>query len=217
MRRDNSQIRSQNGRKVRDQSLHAPVLLTPVRAGLHSRLVWVSVVLLLGVSATIVYRAAIRNPQSAIHNQAALPLPDKPSIIVLPLVNLSGDPEQEYFSDGLTEVLTGDLSKISSLFVIARNSAFTYKGKAVKVQDVSKEMGVRYVVEGSVQKANQRIRIAVQLIDATTGYHVWSQQYDRPLTDIFTLQDEIVQKIATTLKLQLSLQEQGIIVRVTSQ
>ena len=128
-------------------------------------------------------------------------------------MNLSGDPEQEYFSDGLTEVLTGDLSRISSLFVIARNSAFTYKGKAVKVQDVSKEMGVRYVLEGSVQKADQQVRITVQLIDATTGYHVWSQQYDRPLKDIFALQDEIVQKIVTTLKLQLTLQEQGILVR----
>lgn len=126
---------------------------------------------------------------------------------------MSGDPGQDYFSDGLTEVLTGDLSRISSLFVIARNSAFTYKGKAVKVQDVSKEMGVRYVLEGSVQKAGQRVRINVQLIDATTGYHLWSQQYDRPLQDIFTLQDEIVQKIVTTLKLRLTLQEQGIIVR----
>jgi TolB-like protein/Flp pilus assembly protein TadD len=128
-------------------------------------------------------------------------------------VNLSGDPEQEYFSDGLTEVLTGNLSQISSLFVIARNSAFTYKGKAMKVQDVSKEMGVRYVLEGSVQKANQRVRVNVQLIDATTGYHIWSEQYDGPLTDIFTLQDEIVQKIVTTLKLQLTLEEQGYIIR----
>jgi len=126
---------------------------------------------------------------------------------------MSKDPEQEYFSDGLTETLTGDLSKISSLFVIARNSAFTYKGKAVKVQEVGREMGVRYVLEGSVQKAAQRVRITVQLIDATTGYHLWSEQYDRPLTDIFTLQDEIVQKIVTTLKLQLTLQEQGWIVR----
>jgi TolB-like protein/Tfp pilus assembly protein PilF len=140
-------------------------------------------------------------------------LPDKPSIIVLPLVNLSGDPEQEYFSDGLTEVLTGDLSKISSLFVIARNSAFTYKGKAVKVQDVGREMGVRYVLEGSVQKADQRVRITTQLIEAATGYHLWSEQYDRSLQDIFMLQDEIVQKIVTTLKLQLTLEEQGIIVR----
>jgi adenylate cyclase len=143
----------------------------------------------------------------------ALPLPDKPSIVILPFKNMSSDPEQEYFSDGLTEVLTGDLSKISSLFVIARNSAFAYKGKAVKVQDVGREMGVRYVLEGSVQRADQRVRITTQLIDATTGYHLWSEQYDRPLTDLFALQDEIVQKIVTTLKLQLTLQEQGWVVR----
>src|SRR5713226_6398198 len=139
----------------------------------------------------------------------SLPLPDKPSLIVLPFVNMSEDPKQEYFSDGLTEVLTGDLSKISSLFVIARNTAFTYKGKAANVHDVGREMGVRYVLEGSVQKADQRVRITTQLIDATTGYHLWSEQYDRPLQDLFALQDEIVQKIMTTLKLQLTLQEYG--------
>jgi adenylate cyclase len=143
----------------------------------------------------------------------ALPLPDKPSIIVLPFVNMSQDPGQDYFSDGLTEVLTSDLSKISSLFVIARNSAFTYKSKATKVQDVGREMGVRYVLEGSVLKAEGQVRITAQLIDATTGYHLWSERYDRPLKDIFALQDEIVQKIVTTLKLQLTLQEQGYIVR----
>ena len=126
---------------------------------------------------------------------------------------MSKDPEQDYFSDGITEVLTADLSRISSLFVIARNSAFTYKGKAVNMQDVGKEMGVRYVLEGSVQKAEQQVRITVQLIDTTTGDHLWSQRYDRPLQDIFALQDEIVQKIVTTLKLQLTLQEQGYIVR----
>jgi TolB-like protein/class 3 adenylate cyclase len=144
---------------------------------------------------------------------AALPLPDKPSIVVLPFVNMSKDPEQEYFSDGLTEDLTSDLTRISSLFVIARNSAFTYKGKAVKVQDVGREMGVRYVLEGSVQKADQHVRITAQLIETTTGYHLWSEQYDRPLQDLFALQDEIVQKIVTTLKLQLTLQEQGYVVR----
>src|SRR5262249_47083648 len=127
---------------------------------------------------------------------------------------MSKDPDQEYFSDGLTEVLTGDLSRLSSLFVIARNTAFTLKGKAVKVQDVGREMGVRYVLEGSVQKADQQVRIAVQLIEAATGYHLWSEQYDRPFKDIFALQDEIVQKIETTLKLQLTLvEEQGVIVR----
>jgi adenylate cyclase len=126
---------------------------------------------------------------------------------------MSGDPAQDYFSDGLTEVLTGDLSKISSLFVIARNSAFTYKGKAVKVQDVGREMGVRYVLEGGVLKAEDTVRVTAQLIDATTGYHLWSERYDRPLQNILRLQDEIVQRIVTTLKLQLTLQEQGHIVR----
>jgi TolB-like protein/Flp pilus assembly protein TadD len=177
--------------------------------------------LIVGGLVTVRYfaRPPLSSQDSALRTEAApatLPLPDKPSIVVLPFVNLSKDPEQDYFSDGLTEVLTGDLSKISSLFVIARNSAFTYKGKAVKVQDVGREMGVRYVLEGSVQKADQRVRITTQLIDATTGYHLWSEQYDRPLQDLFALQDEIVQKIVTTLKLQLALQEQGYIVRKTT-
>jgi TolB-like protein/DNA-binding winged helix-turn-helix (wHTH) protein/predicted Zn-dependent protease len=146
--------------------------------------------------------------------QSALPLPDKPSIIVLPFTNLSGDPTQDYFSDGLTEVLTSTLSRIPSLFVIARHSAFTYKGKGVKVQDVSREMGVRYVVEGSVLRTDAHIRIMAQLIDATTGYHLWSERYDRPLKDIFAVQqDEIVQKIVTTLKLQITLEEQGHLIR----
>jgi adenylate cyclase len=145
-----------------------------------------------------------------------LPLPDKPSIVVLPFTNMSGDSEQEYFSDGITEDLTTDLSKLSGLFVIARNSAFTYKGKAVKVQEVSKELGVRYALEGSVRKADSQVRITTQLVDATTGYHLWSERYDRPLQDIFALQDEIVQKIVTTLKLQLALWEQGWQVRKTT-
>ena len=147
---------------------------------------------------------------------AALLLPDKPSIVVLPFVNMSEDPKQDYFSDGLTEVLTSDLSKLSGLFVISRNSAFYYKGKAAKLQDVSKELGVRYVVEGSVQRASDRSRITAQLIDATQDHHLWSERYDRPLTDIFALQDELVQKIVTTLKLQLPLWEQGFLVRKTT-
>jgi adenylate cyclase len=109
----------------------------------------------------------------------ALPLPDKPSIVMVPFVNISDDPSQDYFSDGLTKDLTSDLSRISSLFMIARNSAFTYKGKAVKVQEVSREMGVRYVLEGSVRKADNQVRVTAQLIDATTGGHLWSQRYDR--------------------------------------
>jgi adenylate cyclase len=145
--------------------------------------------------------------------QPALPLPDKPSIVVLPFVNLSQDPEQDYFSNGITEVLTSDLSRISSLFVIARNTAFTYQGKAVNVQDIGKELGVHYVLEGSVQKAHDQVRIVAQLIDTTTGSHIWSERYDRPLKELFALQDEIVQKIVTTLKLQLSLREEGWIMR----
>ncbi len=138
----------------------------------------------------------------------ALPLPDKPSIVVLPFINMSKDPEQEYFSDGITEDLTSDLSKIASLFVIARNSAFTYKGKAVKVQDVSRELGVQYVLEGSVRKADNQVRITAQLIDATQGQHVWSERYDRPLKDAFVLQDDIVQKIVFALKVELTPEEQ---------
>jgi adenylate cyclase len=133
-----------------------------------------------------------------------LPLPAKPSIVVLPFDNLSKDPAQDYFSNGITDVLTSDLSRISSLFVIARNTAFTYQGKPVNIQ---------YVLEGSVQKAGEHIRIVTQLLDTTTGGHLWAQRYDRPLHDLFALQDEIVQKIVTTLKLQLTLEEQGYVVR----
>jgi adenylate cyclase len=150
------------------------------------------------------------SPQAA---PAALPLPAKPSIVVLPFDNMSNDPAQDYFSHGITEVLTSDLSRISSLFVIARNTAFTYKGKAVHIQEVGKDLGVRYVLEGSVQKAGEHIRIVTQLIDTTTGGPLWSQRYDRPLHDLFALQDEIVQKIVTTLKLQLTLEEQGYVAR----
>src|SRR5262249_39783207 len=153
--------------------------------------------------------SSLRTLQSPLRNQEALPLPDKPSIVVLPFVNMSEDPSQEYFSDGITEDITADLSKISSLFVIARNSAFTYKGKAVKVQDVSREMGVRYVLEGSVRKAAGQVRITAQLIDATTGEHLWSERYDRPLADIFALQDEIRQKIVFALKVKLTAEEQA--------
>jgi adenylate cyclase len=148
-------------------------------------------------------------PLSPQATPAALPLPDKPSIIVLPFVNMSNDPEQDYFSDGITEDITSDLSKISSLFVIARNSAFTYKGKAVKVQDISREMGVRYVLEGSVRKADNQVRITTQLIDATTGHHLWAERYDRELKDIFALQDELTRRIVGALQVKLTMSEQG--------
>jgi adenylate cyclase len=122
-------------------------------------------------------------------------LPDDPSIAVLPFANLSGDPEQEYFSDGITEDLTTELSQNPLLFVISRNSAFTYKGKHVNVEDVGRELGVLYVLEGSVRKAEDRVRITAQLIDATTGGHVWSERYDRDLSEIFALQSEISEEI----------------------
>jgi len=123
------------------------------------------------------------------------PLPDKPSIAVLPFANMSADPEQEYFSDGITEDLTTALAGNPRLFVISRNSAFTYKGKAVKIEDVGRDLGVRYVLEGSVRKAGDRVRITAQLVDATTGGHLWSQRYDRDLSDIFALQSEMAEEI----------------------
>jgi adenylate cyclase len=138
----------------------------------------------------------------------SLALPDKPSIAVLPFVNLSSDPEQEYFSDGMTEDLITDLSKLSGLFVSSRYSVFTYKGKAVKVQEVSRELGVRYVLEGSVRKVGDRILITAQLVDATTGGHVWAERYDRPLQDLFALQEEVRRKIVAHLALRLTDEEQ---------
>jgi adenylate cyclase len=134
-------------------------------------------------------------------------LPGKPSIAVLPFVNMSGDPEQEYFSDGMTEDLITELSRLTGLFVIARNSVFTYKGKAVKPDQVSRELGVRYMLEGSVRKANDRLRITAQLIDATTGYHLWASRYDRDLQDIFAVQEEIARRITRALALRLTPEE----------
>ena len=139
----------------------------------------------------------------------ALPLPEEPSIAVLPFANISGDPEQDYFSDGLTEEIITALSKLHNMFVIARNSAFAYKDKPVKVQQVGEELGVRYVLEGSVRKAGDRVRITAQLVDATTGGHVWSERYDRNLEDIFALQDEITMKILTALRVKLTEGEQA--------
>ncbi len=137
----------------------------------------------------------------------AFPLPDKPSIAVLPFTNMSDDPSQDYFADGMTEDITTDLSKISGLFVIARNSSFTYKGKAVKIRQVAEELGVRYVLEGSVRRSGDQVRINAQLIDATTGGHLWAERYDGSLTDVFALQDKITQKIVTALTVSLTAEE----------
>jgi adenylate cyclase len=134
----------------------------------------------------------------------AFPLPDKPSIAVLPFANMSGDPKEEYFCDGITDQIITSLSMIPRLFVIARESMFVYKGKAVKVQKVAEDMGVRYVLEGSVQRSKDSVRILVQLIDAIKGIHLWSERYDRDLKDLFALQDDIATKVMTALQVKLT-------------
>jgi adenylate cyclase len=134
----------------------------------------------------------------------AFPLPEKPSVAVLPFTNMSGDPEQEYIADGITENIITALSKVPDMLVIARNSTFTYKGKPVKVQQIAEELSVQYVLEGSVQKSESRLRITVQLVDAIKGRHVWAERYDRDLKDIFALQDEITMKVIAELQVELT-------------
>jgi len=138
-------------------------------------------------------------------------LPDKPSVAVLAFTNMSGDPEQEYFSDGISEDIITDLSKLSELYVIARNSSFTYKGKPVDVKQVGHELGVRYVLEGSVRKAGNRVRVTGQLIDTANGAHIWAERFDRDLTDIFAVQDELTREIISALKIKLSKSEEALI------
>src|SRR5215469_8756704 len=135
--------------------------------------------------------------------QASLPLPDKPSIAVLPFQNISGDPEQEVFADGMVEDITTALSCIRWFFVIARNSSFAYKGKVVDVKQVGRELGVRYVLEGSVRKGGHRLRITAQLIEAETGNHVWAERYDRDVGDIFAVQDEITERVVAAIEPEL--------------
>lgn len=143
-------------------------------------------------------------------------LPDKPSIAVLPFDNMSSDPEQDYFSDGITEELTTALSKNTLFFVTARNSAFTYKGKPVNVKQVARELGVRYILEGSVRKAGDRVRISAQFIDAVTGNHVWAERFDRPLLDVFAVQDEITREIAGAIGSEFVMAEEDRASRLTA-
>jgi adenylate cyclase len=180
---------------------------------------WQKVALTIGVAllqvggGLVVKKYFDRPPSSSVATasvqKVALPLPDKPSIAVLPFENMTGDPKQEYFADGFTEQIITSLSKIPALFVISRNSTFTYKGKPVKVQQVSEELGVRYVLEGSVQKSSSRIRINVQFIDAISGQHLWAESYDRDLKDIFGLQDEVILKITSAMSVNLTAGEQA--------
>ena len=132
-----------------------------------------------------------------------LALPDKPSIAVLPFENMSGDPEQDYFADGMVEEITTALSRFKSLFVISRNSSFTFKGKAVDIKEVGRSLGVRYVLEGSVRKAAGKVRITGQLIDAVTGAHIWADRFERDLTDIFALQDEVTVAVVSAIQPRL--------------
>ena len=181
----------------------------PARSGYGSLItlgIVILVILGIGTFALKDWYPLISSP--AFWNPPTLPLPDKPSIAVLPFINMSGDPEQGYFSDGITEDIITDLSKISGLFVIARNSSFVYKGRAVNVEHVGQALGVRYVLEGSVRRANDRVRINAQLLDATTGGHVWADRYDGEMQDIFALQDQVTQQIVQALQIKLTQGEQ---------
>ncbi len=168
----------------------------------------VTAILVVGIAALGIWNFSLRSTppteELVSDKKLAFPLPDKPSLAVLPFDNMSGDPNQDYFSDGITESIITELSKLSNLFVIARNSTFTYKGKPVKVQQVAEELGVRYVLEGSVQRSGDRVRITAQLIDAQTGKHLWAENYDRKFGDIFALQDDINDHVAMALQVKLT-------------
>jgi adenylate cyclase len=161
-----------------------------------------------GVIGWNIYLQRSKKVAPAAVDKMAFPLPDKPSIAVLPFDNLSGDPKQDFFSDGLTEQIISSLSKVPRLFVIARTSTSVYKGKPVKIQQVAEDLGVKYVLEGSAQKSDERIRITAQLIDAITGRHIWSESYDRTLKEIFELQDEITLEIVRAMRVKLTEGEQ---------
>jgi len=167
----------------------------------------IAVIVIAGLVALyqFVLRPSPSKTEVASKEKMAFPLPDVPSIAVLPFVNMSEDPKQEFLCDGMTEAIITALSKVPGMFVVARNSTFTYKGKPVKVKQVSEELGVRYVLEGSLQRSGDRLRITTQLIDALTGNHLWAERYDRDLKDIFALQDEITIKILNGVQVKLTM------------
>jgi adenylate cyclase len=177
----------------------------------------VAVVLVLGGIAATIWNLYLRpappSEEIASKPKMAIPMSEQPSIAVLPFKNLSGDQEQEYFSDGITNDIITDLSKFSELLVIASNSVFVYKGKPVKAQKVNQELGARYILEGSVQRASEKVRVNAQLIDATSGHHIWAERYDRDLKDLFAVQDEIVQTIVATLAVKIDAEERARVMR----
>ena len=170
----------------------------------------VAAVILIGLAGWYLYFEQSKRVEPASVKQMVYPLPDKPSIAVLPFTNLSSEKEQEYLCDGLAEGIIDGLAKSDRLFVIARNSSFTYKGKPTKIKQVAEDLGVRYVLEGSIQKAGDRVRITAQLIDALSGHHLFSERYDRQLKDILTLQDEITMKVLTAVQVKLTVGEGAI-------
>jgi len=171
---------------------------------------WAALVLIIVAGALAIWNFYFLPPfEPASVERMAHSLPDQPSIAVLPFDNMSGDPEQDYLADGISENIISALSRIPRLFVIARNSTFTYKGKPVKVQQVSEELGVRYVLEGSVQRSGNRLRVTAQLVDAIKGNHLWSEKYDRKLEDIFAVQDEVTKEIIAALNVELTQGEQA--------
>jgi len=179
--------------------------LRPGNRWQKSAIAIVVVLIVLGIGYR--YRSSLPQDEPASIERMAFPLPDKPSIAVLPFTNMSDDAQQEYFADGMTEDLITDLSKISGLFVIARNSSFSYKGQQVKVRQVAEDLGVRYVLEGSVRRAGDQVRINAQLIDATTGGHIWAERYDGSLADIFALQDHVTAQIMDAMAVSLTPEE----------
>jgi adenylate cyclase len=181
-----------------------------VKRGQRVALILVTV-LLLALGGFLVWRTAFPPVQVASVEKMAFPLPDRPSIAVLPFDNMSKSPEQEYFSDGMTEEIITALSKVPNLFVIARKSTFSYKGKPVKIRQVAEELGVRYVLEGSVRMAGDRVRVTAQLIDSIKGHHLWAERYERELKDTFALQDEITGNILSALMVKLTRGEQATI------
>jgi len=163
-----------------------------------------AVALIFAAGGLAIWRPWEPRMESASLERMAFPLPDKPSIAVLPFVNLSGDATQDYLGEGIADNIITALSRISEMFVIARTSTFTYKGKAVKVQQVAEELGIRYVLEGSVQRSGDRVRVTAQLIDALTGHHLWAERYERELKDAFSLQDDITLNVVTELAVKLT-------------
>ena len=201
-------------RLIRGEAGQGCAIRTQARK-LSNRLIFAVVLglLLFSVGGFMVWNSYKRQATASIESDAVehtdYPLPDKPSIVVLPFNNMSGDPSQEYVGDGFTEEIITALSKTPKLFVIARNSSFTYKGKSVSIPIVGKELGVRYVLEGSVRTDGDKLRVTAQLIDAQTNQHLWAERYDRNLKDIFAVQDEITKKIITELQIQLTAGEEA--------